>query len=165
MPLAVKFFRPSDGLHAMYTWGFRKCARALRLTWFLFGERRVDEEGVLVLPQNSPYRGLPWWRLIFLEVNNEAEVIPKTWQDTFEGGKARPSSKIPAEEMSIHNDKKKKLVTSGQLIPDGRFVRSPASDQVKIPKGQPVFLDVSEEDRRQDGKPDRPDTDLYSGAH
>ncbi|KAI1483853.1 hypothetical protein F4774DRAFT_366837 [Daldinia eschscholtzii] len=165
MPLAVKFFRPSDGLHAMYTWWFRKCARALRLTWFLFGERRVDEEGVLVLPQNSPYRSLPWWRLIFLEVNNEAEVIPKTWHDTFEGGKARPSSKIPAEEMSIHNDKKKKLVTSGQLIPDGRFVRSPASDQVKIPKGQPVFLDVSEEDRRQDGKPDRPDTDLYSGAH
>ncbi|KAI1644066.1 uncharacterized protein F4817DRAFT_230574 [Daldinia loculata] len=165
MPLAVKFFRPSDGLHAMYTWWFRKCARALRLTWFLFGERRIDEEGTLVLPESSPYRKLPWWCRIFLEVNDETEVVPKTWQDTFKGGKAKPSSKIPAEEMGIHNDKKGKLVNSGQLIPDGRFVRSPASDQVKIPKGQSVFLDVSEEDRREDGKPDRPDTDLYSGTH
>ena len=44
MPLAVRFFKPSDGLHAMYNWWFRKCARALRLTWFLFGERKKDEE-------------------------------------------------------------------------------------------------------------------------
>ncbi|KAI0845942.1 hypothetical protein F5Y00DRAFT_245316 [Daldinia vernicosa] len=165
MPLAVKFFRPSDGLHAMYTWWFRKCARALRLTWFLFGERRIDEEGTLVLPGSSPYRKLPWWRRIFLEVNAETEVVPKTWQDTFKGGRAKPSSEIPAEEMSAHNERKGKLVNSGQLIPDGRFVRSPASDQVKIPKGQSVFLDVSEEDKREDGKPDRPDTDLYSGTH
>ncbi|KAI1469510.1 uncharacterized protein F4812DRAFT_423416 [Daldinia caldariorum] len=165
MPLAVKFFRPSDGLHAMYTWWFRKCARGLRLTWFLFGERRVDEEGILVPPEDSPCRNFPWWRQMFLEVNDETRVVPKTWQDTFKGGKAKPSSKIPAEEMSVHNERKKKLVNSGQLIPDGRFVRSPASDQVKIPKGQPVFLDVTEEDRRRDGKPDRPDTDLYSGVH
>ncbi|KAI8962146.1 hypothetical protein F5Y11DRAFT_324027 [Daldinia sp. FL1419] len=165
MPLAVKFFRPSDGLHTMYTWWFRKCARALRLTWFLFGERRIDEEGRLVIPEDSPYRKLPWWSRMFLEVNGEAEVVPKTWQDVFKGGKAKPSSKISTEEMNGFNEKKRKLVNTGQLIPDGRFVRSPASDQVKIPKGQSVFLDVSEDDRREDGKPDRPDTDLYSGTH
>ncbi|KAI0883581.1 uncharacterized protein GGS22DRAFT_33339 [Annulohypoxylon maeteangense] len=165
MPLAVRFFKPSDGLHAMYTWWFRKCARGLRLTWFLFGERRVDEEGTLTLTRDSPYQNLPWWCTVFLEVSKEDEVAPKTWQDTFKGGKAKPSSKIPADEMILQDAKKKKLVESRQLIPDGRFVRSPASDQVKIPKGQTVFLDVSEQDIRQDGRLDRPDSDLYSGIH
>ncbi|OTA52643.1 hypothetical protein K449DRAFT_440582 [Hypoxylon sp. EC38] len=165
MPLAVRFFKPSDGLHAMYTWWFRKCARTLRLTWFLFGERLVDEEGTLVLPKDSPYQNLPWWCRVFLEVNNDNEVVPKTWHDMFKGGKAKPVSRIAADEMSILDAKKKKLVESGQLIPNGRFVRSPASDQVKIPKGQPVFLEVSEHDVRKDGKPDRPETDLYSGGN
>ncbi|KAI1496462.1 hypothetical protein F5X99DRAFT_400394 [Biscogniauxia marginata] len=165
MPLAVRFFKPSDGLHAMYTWWFRKCARALRLTWFLFGERRVDEEGILTLSADSPYHNLPWWRKLLLEVNNQNEVVPKTWHDAFDGGRAKPSSKIPADEMILHNDKKTVLVDSGQLIADGRFVRSPASDQVKIPKGQAVFLDVSEQDIRHDGRPDRSETDFYSGNH
>lgn len=165
MPLAVRFFKPSDGLHAMYTWWFRKCARGLRLTWFLFGERRVDEEGRLTLPRDSPYQNLPWWCTVFLEVNKEDEVAPKTWQDTFKGGKAKPSSRIPADEMTLQDAKKKKLVDSKQLIPDGRFVRSPASDQVKIPKGQTVFLEVSEQDMKNDGRLDLPETDLYSGIH
>ncbi|KAL7627225.1 hypothetical protein AAE478_004001 [Parahypoxylon ruwenzoriense] len=164
MPLAVRFFKPSDGLHAMYTWWFRKCARALRLTWFLFGERHVDEEGTLGLPGGSPHQKLPRWCRVFLKVNSENEVVPKTWQDTFKDGKARPTSRIPADETRAH-DAKKRLVESGQLIPNGRFVRSPASDQVKIPKGQSVFLDVSEHNVRRDGKLDRPETDLYSGDH
>ncbi|KAH9990144.1 hypothetical protein F4779DRAFT_258686 [Xylariaceae sp. FL0662B] len=164
MPLAVKFFKPSDGLHAMYTWWFRKCARALRLTWFLFGERRVDEEGKLTLTDDSPYHNLPLWRRSFLEVNSENEVVPKTWRNIFAGGKAKPNPQIPVEEMIIHNSNKTRLVGSRQLVPNGRFVRSPASDQVKIPKGQPVFLDVSEEeDVRRDGKPDQTEADLYSG--
>ncbi|KAI1102558.1 hypothetical protein F4804DRAFT_260932 [Jackrogersella minutella] len=165
MPLAVRFFKPSDGLHAMYTWWFRKCARTLRLTWFLFGERRIDEEGTLVLALNSPHRDRPWFYRVFLEVDDDNEVVPKTWRDTFHGGKTKPSSRIPAHEIGICDAKKKSLVETGQLIPDGRFVRSPASDQVKIPKGQSVFLDVSELDMRQDGKPDRLETDLYSGDH
>ncbi|KAI1769998.1 hypothetical protein F4818DRAFT_434567 [Hypoxylon cercidicola] len=165
MPLAVRFFKPSDGLHAMYTWWFRRCARALRLTWFLFGERRVDEEGTLALRSDSPYRGSPWWYRVFLEVNDENEVAAKTWQDTFRGGKAKPASKISPEEMRIYDARKTGLVESGQLIPNGRFVRSPASDQVKIPKGQSVFLEVSEQNDRSDGRLDQPETDLYSGTH
>ncbi|KAI1768932.1 hypothetical protein GGR53DRAFT_316481 [Hypoxylon sp. FL1150] len=166
MPLAVKFFKPSDGLHAMYTWWFRTCARTLRLTWFLFGERRIDEEGTLALRGDSPHQNSPWWYRVFLEVDSENEVVPKTWQDTFKGGRAKPASQILSEEeMVIGNVKKMRLVESGQLIPNGRFVRSPASDQVKIPKGQSVFLDVSELNARRDGKLDLPESDLYSGGH
>ncbi|KLU90380.1 RING finger membrane protein [Magnaporthiopsis poae ATCC 64411] len=81
MPLAVKFFRPSDGLHAMYTWWFRCCARALRVTWFLFGERRIDEEGVLALGATSEARKLPFWRRLFLEVDDGMDhwaALPQT---------------------------------------------------------------------------------------
>ncbi|KAI8627295.1 hypothetical protein F5Y19DRAFT_174685 [Xylariaceae sp. FL1651] len=164
MPLAVKFFKPSDGLHAMYTWWFRKCAKGLRLTWFLFGERRIDEEGKLLINDPHNHKWL-WWRKTFLEVNSKNEVIPKRWDDFFDGGKAKPSSKISRDEMIVMNDRKRLLIESGQLIPDGRFVRSPASDQVKIPKGHTVFTDVSEQEIRQNRDPDRPETDLHSGNH
>ncbi|KAK8048129.1 hypothetical protein PG994_009859 [Apiospora phragmitis] len=140
MPLAVKFFKPSDGLHALYTWWFRRCARTLRLTWFLFGERRIDEEGILKLTEGEVADSAPWYRKLFLEVNKDDEVVPKTWRDTFEGGHAKPASEIKMEEMRLLSQSKAKLVESGQIIPDGRFVRTPASDQVKIPKGQPVFF-------------------------
>ncbi|KAK2013602.1 hypothetical protein LZ32DRAFT_255225 [Colletotrichum eremochloae] len=162
MPLAVKFFKPSDGLHAMYTWWFRKCARGLRLTWFLFGERRIDEEGILAVRPGSDLENLPWWRRLFLEVNKQNEVVPKTWEDTFEGGTAKPTSSIPNDQMINLSLRKASLVGTGQLIEDGHYVRTPASDQVKIPKGRRVFMPVSESNSRLDGKPDSPDTDLYS---
>ncbi|KAK7949449.1 hypothetical protein PG988_016088 [Apiospora saccharicola] len=165
MPLAVKFFKPSDGLHALYTWWFRRCARTLRLTWFLFGERRVDEEGILKLTEGEVADAAPWYRKLFLEVNKDDQVVPRTWRDTFEGGHAKPSSEIKMEEMRLLSQSKIKLVESGQIIPDGRFVRTPASDQVKIPKGQPVFFAVSPRNDRLDGKTELPESDLYSSTN
>lgn len=165
MPLAVKFFKPSDGLHALYTWWFRRCARTLRLTWFLFGERRVDEEGILKLTEGEVADAAPWYRKLFLEVNKDDQVVPKTWRDTFEGGHAKPASEIKMEEMRLLSQSKMKLVESGQIIPDGRFVRTPASDQVKIPKGQPVFFAVSARNDRLDGKTELPESDLYSSTN
>src|SRR3569833_117745 len=162
MPLAVRFFKPSDGLHAMYTWWFRKCARGLRVTRFLFGERRIDEEGIIAMHPQSRLQASPWWRKLLLEYNQKGEVVPKTWSDTFEGGTAKPNSGISSDEMMALNEQKHALVQSRQLIPNGRFVRTPASDQVKIPKDKRVFLEVTEADTRMDGKPDRPETDLYS---
>lgn len=161
MPLAVKFYRPSDGLHTMYTWWFRKLARALRLTWFLFGERKVDEEGMLQLGSGAVAKGLPWWKSVFLEVDGR-DVGPKTWQDTFDGGHSKPAAPLTRDILRVHDRTKKHLVESKQLIPDGRFVRAPASDQVKIPKGERVFFQVNEYNERQDGKPDHASTDLYS---
>lgn len=161
MPLAVKFYRPSDGLHTMYTWWFRKLAGALRLTWFLFGQRKVDEEGTLRLMPDASTQGLSWWQRIFLEVNGQ-DVTPKTWKDMFDGGHSKPTSPLSRENLREYEKVKEHLVKSGQLIPDGRFVRAPASDQVKIPKGQRVFFQVNEYNERQDGKADRSTTDLYS---
>lgn len=165
MPLAVKFFKPSDGLHVMYTWWFRRCARTLSLTWFLFGERRIDEEGTLELPSNAGRETAPWYQKLFLQIDSTGTVAPATWSDIFEGGKSKPASRVSSEEMAQLDQLKSDLVESGQLVPNGRFVRAPASDQVKIPKGRTVFLAVNDRDVRLDGRPDLPEPDLYSGKN
>ncbi|GAP89800.1 putative E3 ubiquitin-protein ligase MARCH6 [Rosellinia necatrix] len=159
MPLAVKFFKPSDGLHTMYTWWFRQCARALRLTWFLFGERRVEEEGRLVDNNGTSGYNFSSWRSMFLGVNADNQVVPKTWGSFFDDGDSKPASKISREDMSVMNINKKALVKSGRLVPDGRFVRSPASDQAKITKGRSVFTLVSEREMIQTYDSGRPEID------
>jgi E3 ubiquitin-protein ligase MARCH6 len=164
MPFAVHFFEPTAGLQAMYTWWFRRCARALRITWFLFGEWRVDEEGSLALRPNSPDRKLPFWRQWFLEVDEKGEVVARSWRGIFEGGTAEQPDQEDGHDF-LHNFTKTALVRSGQLKPDGRFVRAPASDQVKIPKGTRVFFEVNEDNTRVDGASDRPGSDIYSGEH
>jgi E3 ubiquitin-protein ligase MARCH6 len=80
-PVIIKFYKPSEGLHAVYKWCFQKCAGFLRLSNFLFGD------------------------------------------------------KVPAQEGD-----------------DGRYVRAPASDQARIPKGQPVFVEVDRDNVRKDGQ-------------
>ncbi|KAI1434889.1 hypothetical protein GGR50DRAFT_361700 [Xylaria sp. CBS 124048] len=148
MPLAVKFFKPSDGLHVMYTWWFRQCASALRLTWFLFGQRRIEEEGVLVKGDELDESRFQSWRNRLLKVNSENEVVPRSWRDFFDGGDSKPASRISRDDMDSTIYRKRRLIESGNLIPDGRFVLSPASDQAKITKGRPIFTDVLERDLR-----------------
>jgi E3 ubiquitin-protein ligase MARCH6 len=80
-PVIIKFYKPSEGLHAIYKWCFQKCAGLLRLSNFLFGE------------------------------------------------------KVPVQEGD-----------------DGRYVRAPASDQARIPKGQSVFVEVDRDNVRKDGQ-------------
>ncbi|KAL2872612.1 E3 ubiquitin-protein ligase SSM4 [Aspergillus lucknowensis] len=119
IPLAIKAFKPSDGLHSLYSWWFRKCARFLRLSDFFFGERRPDEEG------NFNRHG--WWGFL-------------------------SGSKAGIQDQNSDGD--------GSMKRNGKFVRAPFSDQVRIPKGSPVFLEVTETNERVDGQPDT-DTGLH----
>jgi E3 ubiquitin-protein ligase MARCH6 len=160
MPLAVNFFKPGDGLHAMYTWWFRTCARSLRLTFFLFGERRIDEEGSLHIGADRRFRELPWYKCFFLELNHKYHVVPKTWTDFFDGGDAKPRAPLTQSEIHALTRAKNRLRDANQLTQSGHFVRAPASDRVKIPKGKKVFLEVDERGRRKDKQDD---TDLYAG--
>ncbi|KAK2762599.1 hypothetical protein FQN54_000772 [Arachnomyces sp. PD_36] len=123
MPLAIRWIRPSDGLQEMYDWWFHKCARFLRLTNFLFGDRRVDEEGRHI---RTTWRAL----LSGLKGDTENPVLP---------------------------DGEKEEQKPAYFLRDGRFVRSPASDQVRIPKGGQVFVEVNENNERIDGAPDKED--------
>ncbi|KAL1890402.1 hypothetical protein Sste5346_008229 [Sporothrix stenoceras] len=169
MPLAINFFKPSDGLHSMYTWWFRKSARGLRITWFLFGERRIDEEGALVLaPDSEDHQNRLWLSKQFLEYdeanNRVVPMVTRSAQqpkDTYEeldlNTNAVPNRNPRDQHRLIRRRKpddfsmmffginKQNLVESGQLVPNGKFVRAPASDQVKIPKNKDVFLEVTDE--------------------
>jgi E3 ubiquitin-protein ligase MARCH6 len=80
-PVIIRFYKPSEGIHAIYKWCFQKCAGFLRLSDFLFGDKVLSQEG-----------------------------------------------------------------------DDGRYVRAPASDQARIPKGQPVFVEVDRDNVRKDGQ-------------
>ncbi|RDW65572.1 hypothetical protein BP5796_10264 [Coleophoma crateriformis] len=119
MPLAVRFFKPSDGLHAMYSWWFRRCARMLRLTWFMFDERQRDEEGHYAF---------------------------QNWSDVFNHLRGKVTPTNGAANAAI-----------APFIHDGRYVRTPASDQVRIPKESTVFLEVTEANERVDKAEDRAD--------
>jgi E3 ubiquitin-protein ligase MARCH6 len=142
MPLAVKFFKPSDGLHAMYSWWFRQCARMLRLTWFLFDERKQDEEG---------------------------HVVRRSWKDLIRGfyGDPLPSFKVDDPTAPFVADPG----LNAYVMQDGRYVRAPASDQVRVKKGYPIFLDVDQSNNRLEGQADRPagdanwDSDLYKQVY
>ncbi|MCJ1342890.1 hypothetical protein MMC31_001079 [Peltigera leucophlebia] len=124
MPLAVKFFNPSVGLNKMYSWWFRKCARALRLSHFLFGTRKEDEEG---------------------------RHVRRTWSGWLlrkQGDIDKPVIGTPHRVIAEDNE------TQAFFLRDGRYVLTPASDQVRIPKGVNTFVDVNEEGMRVDGLAD-----------
>lgn len=116
MPLAVRFFKPSDGLHAIYSWWFRRCAHMLRLTWFLFDERKKDEEG---------------------------HHVRRHWSSILTGANGDPEKPYPASMTSDPFKDDSNL--QAYFIRDGKYVRTPASDQVRIPKGANVFFEVTED--------------------
>ena len=130
MPLAVKFFKPSKGLNKMYNWWFRKCARALRLTNFLFGEKKEDEEG---------------------------RHVRRAWRDVLNGKQGDAQNPVIGKDrQSLAQDRE----VQAYFLRDGRYVRAPASDQVRIPKGAHTFLEVDEDNNRVDNQPD-PDEGLH----
>lgn len=108
-PVVTKFLLPSQELEGLFKAWLKHCARALRLSHFLFGDRQRDEEG---------YRA-------------------GSFVDTITGKRSH-----------------------SELISNGRYVRAPASDQVRIPKGDSVFLEVTADNKPIDGR-----TDHRHGLH
>ncbi|KAL8730180.1 MAG: hypothetical protein Q9166_004263 [cf. Caloplaca sp. 2 TL-2023] len=124
MPLAVRVLKPSEGLTKMYGWWFRVCARGLRLSHFLFGDKREDEEG---------------------------HHIRRTWRNVFVGKRGDIKNPvIGKDQQQLAKDRG----LDAYFLRDGRYVRTPASDQVRIPKGAHTFLEVDEAGNRVDGQAD-----------
>ncbi|KKA28114.1 hypothetical protein TD95_002316 [Thielaviopsis punctulata] len=142
MPLAVKFFKPGDGIQAMYKWCFRRSARMLRLTCYMFNERELDEEGDLV---GTDGKLMPWYTRAFMEyrIGSGFQSVPLT---KFFGSveNARPYYAYEKDQMKLLKTIKENLVEKGQLVPTGRFVYAPASDQVRIVRGERVFIPMKE---------------------
>lgn len=124
LPILLRSVEPTKKLNAMYEWWFRKCARWLRLTHFLFNEQNLDEQGMHVRRSWSA----------FLQRKQGDVLQPVVGEDR----------RILAEDRQLDT----------YFLRDGRFVRVPGSDSVRIPKGGRVFLEVDEDNNRSDGRAD-----------
>lgn len=69
----------------------------------------------------------------------------RTWWDVLL--MKRGDAKHPITSAEQLSDKKDGVY----FVRDGKYVRAPASDQVRIPKGSRVFLEVTEDNKRVDG--------------
>ncbi|KAF3938305.1 hypothetical protein ABW19_dt0208350 [Dactylella cylindrospora] len=101
MPLAIKYFRPANILEKIYGWWFRQCAKALRLSSFMFGERRPEEEGVYVRKT---------WT---------ARLLRRTVDPTLQPEDETTKETGPSTEADVI------------FVKNGRFVRAPAKDSVR----------------------------------
>jgi E3 ubiquitin-protein ligase MARCH6 len=119
-PVVVRFAKPADGLHAMYKWWFRTCAKTLRLSNFLFNDEAPDEEG---------------------------HHIRTSWKAWFFGKKGDTQNPgLPSDD--------KAEVPEVYFQADGNYARVPAVDQIRIPKGSPVFVEVDQDNNRLDKRPE-----------
>lgn len=134
MPVAVKFFRPSNLVNETYSWWLRKCARGLRLSHFLFNDKKEDEEG---------------------------HHVHRTWKAFFTRKRGDPLNPVVGDDRRLLAEDRD---TEAYFLRDGRYVRTPASDQVRMPRGARTFLDVDEDNNRLDGLDDS-ETGLHGRAN
>ncbi|KAF3906371.1 hypothetical protein ABW20_dc0104406 [Dactylellina cionopaga] len=133
MPIAIKYFRPANILEKIYGWWFRQCAKALRLSSFMFGDRRLGEEGIHVRKT---------WVAWLLRRKGTIPTLPATGETPKE---------VPAPQDEAE---------SGVVFQrTGRFVRAPAKDSVR-PSRENLFIAVNEKNERIDGKEDLVDGDF-----
>lgn len=136
MPLAIKYFRPANILEKIYGWWFRQCAKALRLSSFMFGERRVEEEGVFVRKT---------WTSWLLRRKGHIPTLLETEGETEEASDFKGAS--DSTDLTVAFER------------NGRFVRAPAKDSVR-PSRENLFIPVNEKNERIDGKDDPVDGDF-----
>ena len=127
MPFTIKAFKPSKGLKTMYSWWFRRCARALRLSHFLFDVKQEDEEG---------------------------RHVRQTWTGALKGEKGDYKNPIVGEDRKVLAQDRN---VRAYFLRDGGYVRAPASDSVRLPAGASAFLEVDAENNRRDGGEDKED--------
>ncbi|KAJ5151169.1 uncharacterized protein N7482_010421 [Penicillium canariense] len=92
-----------------------------------------------------------------LHPEEEGRHVRRSWWSLLSGSKGDWEHPVIGEEEQAAAEKEARDV---YFLRDGRYVRAPASDQVRIPKGTQVFLDVTEDNERVDGMPD-PDNGLH----
>ena len=83
-------------------------------------------------------------------LDEEGQHVRRTWWDALSMKKGDVEHPVVSEAQHARAEGEPDVY----FLRDGRFVRAPASDQVRIPKGSQVFLEVTEDNKRVDGAPD-----------
>lgn len=115
-PLLIKLFKPSNAVNTMYAWWLRRCARVLRLSHFLFDDRRKDEEG---------------------------RHVRKTWISFMLLKKANLADGTAYASRLITKDGECPEVYFKR---DGKYVLTPCNDQYRPPKPGEAFLHSDDKD-------------------
>ncbi|KAF2834563.1 hypothetical protein M501DRAFT_983892 [Patellaria atrata CBS 101060] len=111
-PWLIKVSRPSDILQSWYEMWFWFCAKWLRLSDFMFGERRKEEYG---------------------------HHVRRTWTAWFYREKGDIDNPVTSAED------KERVIATGRSVYfeyDGKLVKAPGSDQVRLTKGEKVFKEI-----------------------
>ncbi|CAK4031043.1 ERAD-associated E3 ubiquitin- ligase doa10 [Lecanosticta acicola] len=116
VPLSIKLFNTAKIISTMYAWWLRHCARGLRLSHFLFDDRRKDEEGTHVHTSWISF-------LMMKKASPERPTVPSKTQLTKNG-------ELP--EVYFKRD--------------GKYVLTPCNDQYRPPKPGEAFLHADDED-------------------
>lgn len=116
-------------------------------------------------PSEGLHNSYDWWfhkcaRLLRLsnfffgetekQRDEEGHYVRRTWWAAL----TRQGANL---EKPVRIEKKSGSTEDVYFVRDGKFVRAPASDQVRIPKGSQVFLEVTDDNKRVDGNLDRDD--------
>ncbi|KAK5136710.1 hypothetical protein LTR08_002363 [Meristemomyces frigidus] len=121
-PLLIRLVKPSNAVNAMYAWWLRRCARVLRLSHFLFDDRRMDEEG--------RYERKSWASLLLMRTaaseDEPSSAVPEDRRLTETAGKEEE------REVTFHRD--------------GKYVLTPCNDQYRPPKAGEAFLHYDDDD-------------------
>ncbi|KAF2768360.1 hypothetical protein EJ03DRAFT_274440 [Teratosphaeria nubilosa] len=118
-PLVIRLFKPSDAVNAMYAWWLRRCARVLRLSHFLFDDRRKDEEGHSVRKS--------WSSLLLM-------------QKPGRGSRKAEEKRVPT--LLVGNEEQPEV----RFERDGKYVLTPCNDQYRPPKAGEAFLHYADDD-------------------
>nr|POF06897.1 erad-associated e3 ubiquitin-protein ligase doa10 [Quercus suber] len=114
-PFLVRFFRPSDAVNSLYAWWLRRCARILRLSHFLFDDRRKDEEG--------HHLHTSWLNLL----------LSRTQTDPMGEDGAMTTNRDSASSAN-----------QAEFYRDGKYVLTPCNDQYRPPKPGEAFLHLGD---------------------
>jgi E3 ubiquitin-protein ligase MARCH6 len=117
-PLLFKLFKPSKAVNTMYAWWLRRCARVLRLSHFLFDDRRKDEEGRHVRKS--------WTSFILLKKANTS----------------MSDGTVQADQLITQNGEQPEVYFKR----DGKYVLTPCNDQYRPPKPGEAFLHADDND-------------------
>lgn len=120
-PVLIRLLRPSEAVNTMYAWWLRRCARMLRLSHFLFGDRRKDEEGHVVRKS--------WTSFLLMRMVDEDEHTKLPMMNGSEKNpKTIASSKKQGDDETIY------------FRASGKYVLTPCNDQYRPPKPGEAFL-------------------------
>ncbi|EMC93802.1 hypothetical protein BAUCODRAFT_36255 [Baudoinia panamericana UAMH 10762] len=128
-PVVLRVLQPSEAVSAMYAWWLRRCARVLRLSHFLFDDRRKDEEGHFVRKS---------WKSFLLREKGEVDESPAV------GGPKGRKMAVDLFGQQEHSMQAREATV--RFCRDGKYVLTPCNDQYRPPKPGEAFLHSSDQD-------------------